>query len=122
MQKVFSLTVMPRSDIEAAAGYHSLSQLAKGLSQLNFDFSLSVNHYEKTEVEEEAGEEVSRYTREDFLTGKKHPDDVTDQFFSDENTLLKVRESLMQYGMTETEALNAINDMQNKGILFRERH
>lgn len=41
-------------------------------------------------------------------------------FLSSEDALLKVRESLMQYGMTETEALNALIDAKSKGVLFRE--
>lgn len=38
-----------------------------------------------------------------------------------EDTLFKVRTALQQWGMTETEALNAINSAQKFGILFRER-
>lgn len=38
-----------------------------------------------------------------------------------ENTLFKVYDSLRAAGLTEEQSREAINDMQNKGILFRER-
>lgn len=39
----------------------------------------------------------------------------------DEDTLHKVHQALMRAGLTEAQGLNAINEMQNGGILFRER-
>lgn len=39
----------------------------------------------------------------------------------DENTLFKVYDSLRSAGLEEQQARDAISDMQNKGILFRER-
>jgi hypothetical protein len=39
----------------------------------------------------------------------------------DENTLFKVYDSLRDAGLDEQKARDAISDMQNKGILFRER-
>lgn len=39
----------------------------------------------------------------------------------DEQTLLKVLDSLKESGLTDTEASIVIREMQNKGILFRER-
>lgn len=38
-----------------------------------------------------------------------------------EDTLFKVREALVASGLTERKAYNAITEMQNAGILFRER-
>lgn len=39
----------------------------------------------------------------------------------DEQTLFKVFRALIESGLTEKQALSAINQMQNVGILFRER-
>jgi hypothetical protein len=39
----------------------------------------------------------------------------------DENTLFKVYDSLRAAGLEEQQARDAITDMHNKGILFRER-
>jgi hypothetical protein len=39
----------------------------------------------------------------------------------DENTLFKVYDSLRAAGLDEQKARETISDMQNKGILFRER-
>lgn len=38
-----------------------------------------------------------------------------------ENTLFKVRNALLRVGLTEQQITDAINEMQNEGILFRER-
>lgn len=38
-----------------------------------------------------------------------------------ENTLFKVYDVLRAAGLTEEQSREAINEMQNKGILFRER-
>lgn len=38
-----------------------------------------------------------------------------------EDTIHKVHQALMRAGLTEDNAINAINEMQNDGILFRER-
>lgn len=38
-----------------------------------------------------------------------------------ENTLFKVYDALRKVGMDETQARDAISEMQNAGILFRER-
>lgn len=38
-----------------------------------------------------------------------------------EDTLLKVREALMKTGLAEDDVTHCISDMQNAGILFRER-
>jgi hypothetical protein len=47
------------------------------------------------------------------------PEPNTEYF--DEDTLLKVYKVLMDYGLTQTEAQDLIDDFQNEGILFRER-
>lgn len=39
----------------------------------------------------------------------------------DEDTLFKVINALVRSGLTEQQATDAINEMQNAGILFRER-
>lgn len=39
----------------------------------------------------------------------------------DEGTVKKVYHALLQTGLTNNQALDAINEMQNVGILFRER-
>lgn len=41
--------------------------------------------------------------------------------FFDEDTLRKVYEALLENGIYGQQALDIINTMQNKGILFRER-
>lgn len=41
--------------------------------------------------------------------------------FFNENTLHKVRSGLSAAGLTEQQITDAINGMQNQGILFRER-
>lgn len=39
----------------------------------------------------------------------------------DENTLLKVYAALARAGLSPARALAAVNEMQNEGLLFRER-
>lgn len=41
--------------------------------------------------------------------------------FYNEDTLFKVRGALLGVGLREQQITNAINSMQNEGILFRER-
>ncbi len=45
---------------------------------------------------------------------------VYDHTRHNENTLAKVRDSLISYGLTGSDPDNCIQHMQNKGILFRE--
>lgn len=42
------------------------------------------------------------------------------EFYND-GTMFKVYQALRRAGLSEPQALNAINEMQNDGILFRER-
>ena len=37
-----------------------------------------------------------------------------------EDTLFKVRDSLISYGLSDSDVTDCITHMQNKGILFRE--
>lgn len=48
-------------------------------------------------------------------------DDVLDEEFHDEDTLFKVYDALRRTGLDEQQARHAIMEMQNVGILFRER-
>lgn len=50
-----------------------------------------------------------------------HPPSKPAKAYFDENTLFKVYDSLRAAGLDEQAARDAISDMQNKGILFRER-
>jgi hypothetical protein len=47
--------------------------------------------------------------------------DEAQQLTHTEDTLRKVYEGMMDVGITETQAVNAVFNMQNRGILFRER-
>ena len=112
MTNIVTLTVMSEETIVTGAAFDIMLGHGRELYENGFpNVTVSTHQFEGDEGEV-------------FEPGPKQmrPTVLQDDFFSDENTLLKVRESLMQYGMLETEALNAINDMQNKGILFRERH
>jgi len=40
--------------------------------------------------------------------------------YHDQDTMWKVHEALRRAGLTGTQAINVVNDMQNQGILFRE--
>lgn len=46
---------------------------------------------------------------------------MTDETYYDEGTLKKVADALMSVGIMRAHAIDAINAMQNAGILFRER-
>lgn len=54
---------------------------------------------------------------EGYLTGANRPTGET----HDEDTLTKVYEGLYRAGLSGVEAADAVNQMQNAGILFRER-
>ena len=43
------------------------------------------------------------------------------ELFYDEETLAKVYDALAEAGVVGVQATDAVNAMQNKGILFRER-
>jgi hypothetical protein len=45
---------------------------------------------------------------------------VHEQLYHDDQTLRKVYDTLRDTGLSESETLDAINEMQNKGLLFRE--
>ena len=45
---------------------------------------------------------------------------VTEQLYHDDQTLRKVYDVLRGKGLTEGETVDAIFEMQNKGLLFRE--
>lgn len=44
-----------------------------------------------------------------------------ESLYYDENTMFKVYDALKEAGLDEKKALETISDMQNKGIVFRER-
>lgn len=48
-------------------------------------------------------------------------DEPDEDLFYDENTLVKVREAIMRRGIKDDLATLIITDLQNAGILFRER-
>ena len=54
---------------------------------------------------------------EAYLAGQEPPVE-----YHDEDTLTKVYVGLESAGVTGQQAVDAVNQMQNKGILFRERH
>lgn len=49
------------------------------------------------------------------------PEPEHERLHHDENTLNKVRKALMEHGLSSDLMTSAITDMQNAGILFRER-
>jgi len=106
---IFSLTAI--SEAITTSLFEEMIEGFRAVVRENQSATLSLTQYEPDQLSDNA-----------VVTPLLAMGDDKDQFFSDDNTLLKVRVCLMQHGMTETEALDAINDMQNKGILFRERH
>ncbi len=76
--------------------------------------------------------ELSRNLAEDHdyvsvtstLVGEDDEEDVEDEdLYHDHNTLVKVREALQRgvTGLTDDMAMDLIGEIQNAGILFRER-
>lgn len=55
------------------------------------------------------------------VVGDDTEDDEPEELYYDEFTLLKVMKALRENGMSRDQVEIAINDMQNAGILFRER-
>ena len=51
-----------------------------------------------------------------YLQGKE-----TGEEYHDDQTLVKVYRALVASGASDTQAVEAISEMQNEGILFRER-
>lgn len=60
---------------------------------------------------------------EKFVIGETEPPKFVPgpSEFYNENTLVKVRQGLMNFGLQFEDAEAAIVEMQNRGILFRER-
>lgn len=50
-----------------------------------------------------------------------HDEPAGEDLYYDDNTLEKVREVMMNCGLTGDVVIAVINDLQNAGILFRER-
>lgn len=80
--------------------YESCAELGAVFVAQNHEVSISTGRFDENETDEQIATEALTYS-----------DDL----------LVRVRECLMQWGMTETTARNAIDTMQKSGILFRER-
>ena len=99
MERMISLSVIPKPEDQEFvfnAMSHTASQLGHDCPNANLTFS------------------TYAYEDDQF-------DEPVEKLYHDENTLDKVRNALISSGMTGRVADNAINEMQNAGILFRER-
>ena len=99
-QRIISLSVTPTAEDEEFV-FNALNHAAVQIGHDCPDSTLSFSRhsYEEDEFDVEPAEELHH----------------------DEDTLDKVRNALIASGMTGKVADNAINEMQNRGILFRER-
>jgi len=96
---MISLTALPREEDQEFV-YRAISHAAVtlGFDCPNANINFSTHSYEDDQI-----------------------DEPVEKLYHDENTLDKVRNALISSGMTGRVADNAINEMQNAGILFRER-
>lgn len=65
--------------------------------------------------------EETKAFRERLSTVDPEMDKLMDQTHYDEDTLFKVAMALRKAGLTYNQVTDAISEMQNAGILFRER-
>lgn len=101
MDHMISLSVGTQGPENFGRVFQDLSELARNLNEAHSFVSVSASA---------VGED---------------PDDVDycnrEHLRHDDNTLLKVREALARVGLTDSVIEGCIADMQNNGILFRER-
>lgn len=97
VERLISVTVGTKEAEEWFATFQELSELAANLG--------AAHHYVS----------VSSVVRDE------QSEDDYDDLYYDDKTLDKVRTALREHGMGHTLITSAISDMQNAGILFRER-
>jgi hypothetical protein len=99
--RLVSLSVGVGGDEDFARTFQDLSELGRNLGVTHEYVSVSASTMHEDLHEEAAGEDL----------------------YFDENTLFKVRQALISaiVGLTEENVNDAINAMQNVGIVFRER-
>lgn len=102
MERYVMLSVRTKNETESFIAYAAgmLSALVPDLVMNGYEISMNTGQFEPED------EEIPV------------PEEILGLF---ENTYTKAREILQQWGMTETEARNALFGMEKSGLVIRER-
>jgi hypothetical protein len=98
MDRLISLSVGTEGDEAWASTFQDLSELARNLGDAHGYVSVSSSPL-----------------------GEDSDDAPEEDLFYDEETLFKVMRVLRERGLSRVRVESVINDLQNAGILFRER-